>query len=336
MRRLGSAFLSVSLLAGCGGTALESSSGLLSQQAPLIQTDDVDVAPECTGILTFANTATFQTLDVYLPSNVANNLISRRQVSPFVSLADIASVHLVGPVRLDQLEDGARHEGFVEPHCVGILDNLALSSSEATALVALVNTVSDSELHDILPNAWNGAVNLLGRRPFASVQDIAQVDGISSVGFRNLRNAATLSRPLEALIAAVNAVPDNGSNGVSMARHFDWWQSMKGGSHWRQLECFGLEPNSVPRDAVVRPSLADADEVRAEVEATVASAQEKGVIPEAVRTAGLENLEARIAGRSFKGCRFTYANDPWSQHTRTFFVDTANGFSVMTTSYWAE
>ena len=68
MRRLCSALLAVSLFAGCGGPeAGRFTESLERQEAPLTTTD-VDVAPECQGLLTFANVASFATLDEYLPS----------------------------------------------------------------------------------------------------------------------------------------------------------------------------------------------------------------------------------------------------------------------------
>jgi hypothetical protein len=297
----------------------------------------VDVAPECQGIITFVNTASFQTLDAYLPSDVATNLVTRRTTSPFVSLADVSTVRLVGPARLEQLEGGARAEGFIGPDCVGIMDDLAVSADDAAAIVSLVNTISDSELHDVLPDAWNGASNLLYLRPFTSAQAISNVAGIGSVSLRNIRNSATLSRPFEALVAAVNAAPQHGAYGATMARHFDWWQVATGGYYQQGgLECFGLEPSSVPYGATVRPYLADADEVRSAVEYAVSVANWNNQIPSSVIAAGMANLEARIAGRSFKGCYVSYADDPWSGNTASIFVDTVNGFSVMTDTYWSE
>ena len=335
MRRLGPVLLAASLFAGCGSDLEPSSESTAQQQAPLTTTD-VDVPPECQGILGFANTASFQTLDAYLPSDVVTNLVTRRASSPFVSLADISTVRLVGQTRLEQLTAGARAQGFIGPSCVGVLDGLALSTDDAAAIVSLVNTISDSELHDVLPDAWNGAVNLLTLRPFTSVQAISNTAGIGQVSLRNIRNSATLSRPFEALINAVNAVPD-GHTGVYMARHFDWWQYVTtNGAYGYGLECFGLEPSSVPSGATVRPYLADAAEVRAEVLNTVSTANRNNHISSGVITAGIANLDALITGRSFKGCYFSYANDPWSGHTAAIFVDTVNGFSVLSETYWAE
>jgi hypothetical protein len=334
--RLGSALLVVSLFVGCGDTGSELSfESLERQQAPLTETD-VDFAPECQGILTFVNVASFATLDAYLPSDVAANLVARRAESPFVSLADVSSVHLVGAARLKQLEGGARAEGFIAPDCVGILDDLAISSDDEAAMVALVNTLSSTELHDILPYAWNGATNLLNLRPFTSAQGISGTSGIGPVSFRNLRNAATLSQPLEALIAAVNALPQP-DHGAKMARHFDRYQLVT--ERYRYLygmECFGIDPAILPNGTSIRANLADAAEVRADVAGAVSFANRYGQLPSSLVANGLANLDARIAGRSFKGCYISYANDPWSGHNLAFFVDTVSGFSVLTETYWSE
>ncbi|KFA88418.1 lipoprotein [Archangium violaceum] len=336
MRHLGTALLAASLLTACGGAELEQSNEPLAQQQAALTTTDVDVSPECQGILQFANTASYATLDAYLPSDVVSNLVARRAISPFVSLADISSVRLVGPTRLDQLAAGARAKGYLPSSCIGILDGLALSTDDAAAIVSLVNSIHDSELHDVLPDAWNGAVNLLNQRPFTSVQAIANVAGIGDVSLRNIRNSATLSRPLEALITAANAVGDRGHGGAYMARHFDWWQEVTGNGSYNYSApvCFGLEPTSVPSGATVRPYLADAAEVRAEFLSTLNYADPYQQLPQ--RAAGLANLEERITGRTFKGCYYGYANDPWSGHSVAIFVDTQNGFSLLTGTYWAE
>lgn len=122
-----------------------------------------------------------------------------------------------------------------------------------------------------------------------------------------------------------------------MARHFDWWQVVTtNGSYYGGLECFGLEPSSVPYGATVRPYLADAAEVRTKVMSTVNLANRNNTISSSIISAGLANLDALSAGRSFKGCYFSYANDPWSGHDLAFFVDTENGFSVLAETYWSE
>ncbi len=344
MRRLGSALIAVSVFAGCGGLETEPSSEPLaspsieSQQSPILTTTDVDVAPECEGILVFVNTVSYRTLDAYLPSNVATNIVNRRATAPFTSLADLSSVPLVGEARLKQIEGGARTLDYIDADCTGIFDGLAISHDDAAAIVSLVNTIDDSELHDVLPDAWNGAANLLNLRPFTSAQAISNVAGIGEVSFRNIRNSATLSRPFEALATAFNAIPSNGSYGAQLRRHFDWWNEVTARHDYSRggPTCFGLEPSSVPSGATIRPYLANAAEVRAEVDATLDYVDADTRLAPSVISAGLANLDARIAGRSFKGCIFTYADDPWSSHTVSIFVDTVNGFSVLTETWWAE
>jgi hypothetical protein len=68
----------------------------------------------------------------------------------------------------------------------------------------------------------------------------------------------------------------------------------------------------------------------------VSYANRNGQIPSSVVQTGLANLDARIAGRTFKGCYFSFADDPWSGNNVAFFVDTVNGFSVLTETYWVE
>ncbi|WP_171439222.1 hypothetical protein [Corallococcus exercitus] len=345
MRRLGTALLAVSMLAGCGpGTQAETppesaptTPAVEQQQAPILTQTNVDVAAECYGIIDFANTASYSILDRYLPSNVVTNIVNRRATAPFTSLADLSTVPLVGPARLKQLEGGARTLDYIDADCVGILDGIAISHDDQTAIVALVNSIDDSELHDVLPDAWNGAVNLLNARPFTTAQQISDTAGIGDVSFRNIRNSATLSRPLEALFAAVNAIPSNGSYGATTLRHFDWWNIASAGHAYRDDKtCFGLEPSSVPSGAAIRPNLANAAEVRAAVENAVAYVNGNALIPASVRTAGFANLDSLIAGRSFKGCIITYENDPWSRNNVHIYVDTVTGFSVMTETWWAE
>ncbi|NTX07778.1 hypothetical protein [Myxococcus sp. CA040A] len=339
MRRLGSALLSMSLFVGCAPAETESQSPAPveneQQQAPLTIAD-VDVAPECAGILTFVNNATFAKLDEYLPSNVVSNIVARRATSHFVSLADLSSVPLVGEARLAQIESGARYEGAITSTCVGIIDQLAVSTDDQAELVSLVNSISDTELHDVLPYAWNGAVNLLTQRPFTSAHAIGGTPGIGAVSLRNLRNAATLSKPLEALIGAVNALP-HPDHGAKMARHFNWYEVLGDRYyHFGIDECFGFEPGEAPFDAPLRATPADGDEVRNNFAGVLNFANRNNQLNPTVVTNGVNNLNTLTDGRTFKGCYFGYANDPWSGNNVAFFVDTVSGFSLMTRTYWSE
>ncbi|MFP2931717.1 hypothetical protein ACLESO_42355 [Pyxidicoccus sp. 3LG] len=301
----------------------------------------MDFAPECQGIITFINTASFQTLDAYLPSDAASNLVARRATAPFVSLADVSSVHLVGPGRLQQLESGARAQGLIGPSCVGVQDELAISTDDAAAMVALVNTASSTELHAILPYAWNGATNLLNLRPFTSAQGISSTSGIGPASFRNIRNAATMGFvPFESLVEAVNDTPLEVGNRADMSVDFDWEAIVWDPYHLRyleNLECFGIDPALLPQEATIRPNLADAAEVYADVEDAVLYANRLGDISPNIVTGGLANLQARIAGRSFKGCYLSWSYwRYWGMNDIAFFIDTQTGFSVMTETSWSE
>lgn len=314
-------------LAGCS-TAEEAAAA----SAPLTTTD-VDVAPECQGIIDFVNTASFATLDVYLPSNVAQNIVGHRASAPFVTLADLSSVNQVGEVRLTQIHQGARAEGFVGASCVGIYDELAVSADDAAAMVARVNSASSTELHDYLPNAWNGAQNLLNLRPFTTVAQISATSGIGPVSFRSLRNAATLTRPFEELAAAVTALHRD----ADILTHFDWFSLIDDRAYYylNGMTCFGIDPAYLPNGTDIHEDLATAEEVYLEVTSTLAFADrydELTLDP----APGLANLQQRIAGGSFFGCYISYANDPWSGNNMSFFVDNETGFGVLTETRWSE
>jgi hypothetical protein len=142
---------------------------------------------------------------------------------------------------------------------------------------------------------------------------------------------------LAELITSVNALPKT-NNGATIARHFDWYQIVTEQYRYQLngMECFGIDPAILPNGASIRPNLANAAEVRADVVGAVSFANRYGQIPSSVVANGVANLDARIEGRSFKGCYISYANDPWSGNNLAFFVDTVSGFSVLTETYWSE
>jgi len=293
----------------------------------------VDVPPECQGILTFVNVASFATLDAYLPSDAAENIIGQRSVAPFATLAQVSLVDLVGLVCLTQIHQGALSEGYIGSSCVGIYDELAVSADDQGAMVALVNSISSTELHDILPNAWNGAVNLLNGRPYTSAAGISNTSGIGSVSLRAIRNAATLSRPFETLAAAVNAL----NRDTTLLRHFDWYALINDRAYryLYGMTCFGIDPAILPNGTDIRPTLASASEVYNDVASAVSFANRYNelTINPAI---GLTNLQQQIAGKTFFGCYISYANDPWSGNNMAFFVDAASGFSVLSETRWSE
>lgn len=333
MRQILGAVAVATAITAFGCASHEDSQSIGSAASPLTLTD-VDVAPECQGIISFVNTASFATLDIYLPSNVASNIVAARAISPFVTLEDLSSVSLVGEARLTQIHQGALAQGYIGASCAGIYDELAVSSDDAQALVSLVNGVSSTELHDYLPYAWNGATNLLNLRPFTTAAQISATSGIGPVSFRNLRNAATLTKPFEALAAAATALHRD----ADILPHFDWYAILteqQGFYMLNGMTCFGIDPALLPNGTDIRSNLADDQEVYADVADAISFADRNHelTIDPAV---GLANLAARIDGGSFFGCYISYANDPWSGNNMAFFVDTVTGFGVLTETRWSE
>ena len=326
MRGVLATMVAVAGLAACGPPE-----ELAQVQAPLTATD-VDVAPECNGYMTFVNTASYETLHVYVPSNVANNIIAAR---PMGALAALIAVDQVGPTRLQTLYNASVSLGYINASsCVGLYDNLLVSADDAAAIVSLVNGISDQEMHDILPYAWNGAVALLAGRPFTTAAQVSNTAGIGPVSMRNLRNAATLSRPFEQLAAAVNGVYGQ----ARLLRHFDWYQELQNANYAYRLSgmtCFGVDPALLPNGAEIRPNLADATEVYNAASYTVTYAN-YFINPDIDGTAGLANLQSVTAGKAFFGCYIEYANDPWSGHTIRFFVDQVAGVEVLAETWWSE
>ncbi len=339
MRHLVPALLSASLLVGCGPAESEPALQPLERQDAPLTTTDVDVAPECQGILTFVNTESFATLDAYLPSDVANNLVGHRATAPFTTLAEVASVRGVGPVRLTQIEGGARALGYITSTCVGILDQLALSTDDAAAVVSLVNTVGASTLYAILPNAWTGATNLLNLRPFTSVQAISETSGIGTASLRSLRNAATQGYALAELVAAINAQPPSLWT-TRLSQNFTVEAVLAGSHGGDQLDngtCFGIDPGLYPPgDWQTRANLATGTEVLEQVRSSVGYAERNGPLSAQLITDGLAELEARTAGGTFKGCSIRYSKGPWAGVVVTFFIDTVTGSRMLTEQHWVE
>ena len=320
------------VVSGCAAPG-EPGSENVGEGVAAVTLTDVDVAPECQGVIDFANQASFATLDVYLPSDVALNIVGARSVAPFVTLEDLSDVTLVGPARLTQIHGGALAESYIDADCAGIFDELAISADDGAAIVALVNTVSSTQLHDYLPNAWNGAVNLLNLRPFTSAAQISATSGIGTVSFRSLRNAATLTQPFEELADAATAL----NRDADVTTRFDWYDALtsSGAYSLNGLTCFGVDPELLPNGTDIRANLADAAEVYAEVEDTIDFANRHDEL--ALDPApGLANLAARIDGGTFFGCYISYADDPWSGNNLAFFVDTETGFGVLTETRWSE
>jgi hypothetical protein len=323
--------------AGCAGTdvSVNADAGTVAPARAALTTGDVDLAPECEGIVAYANVASFAALDEFLPSNLAQNIVATRQLTPFTTLKSLSNVSGMGAFRLQQIEHEALAADFIDVECSGIYEELALSHDDAAALVSWVNAVSVVELEGVLDFLINPMArdNLLAGRPFASARAIADTAGVGVDTFRALRNAAVLRGPFEELASAVTEL----NRDVVVLRYFDWIDVATEGNHYQLsgLTCFGVDPTLLVNGATIRPNLADGAEVLAEVSGAVSFANRyhELTVDSAI---GLADLAARVEGGSFFGCYIGFAPDPWSGVNRAFFVDTATGFSVFTETRWSE
>lgn len=298
--------------------------------------DQGDTAPECAGFLTYANTASFAALDAYLPSNVAEAIVTARTVAAFDSVASVVAVDGVADARLQQLLSAARIAGLVGAGCSGIHDRIAVSAAEAAEMVDLVNEASANELHGVLSSLINHGVvdNLIANRPVATADDISLTSGVGPAVFRTLRNAATFRGPWDELVDAVNEI-DHPDGQIRIDTHFDWVPFVTSAADFSSMSCFGIDASLLPAGATVRASPADGNEVMENVGEAVAIANyldELSIDP----TPGLTDLEWRTAGSTFLGCYLTYHPNPWVYDRQTFFVDVDSGASVMITSHYVE
>ncbi|MGN6103903.1 MAG: hypothetical protein ACTHU0_02255, partial [Kofleriaceae bacterium] len=306
---------SIGLVGACAEPGLDEDTSTTS--SALTTDDSVDYAPECYGIIQFANEGTLAMLDNHLPYNIASALVSRRAVQPFTSLADISSVSGVAQARLAELYAGAMTYDYVDYECVGVYEEVAVSWDDKNAIIAYANTASEEELREALYMNVGAVANLIAARPFTSLGQIVGVTDIGPATFRGLRDGA-LDSPFDVLAKQVNGLHRD----AEIRRGFSWFGVINTSS-WgrRSLTCFGLDEAYVTSlGGVNRPNLADAAEVLAEVSGTVSFANryhELTVDP----AVGLATLAARLGTGTFSGCYLGYEPDPWSGVNIAFFID---------------
>jgi hypothetical protein len=298
--------------------------------------DRGDTAPECAGLLTYANTASFAALDAYLPSNVAQAIVDARTAQPFASVASVVAVNGVSDGRLQQLLSAARTAGLVGASCSGIHDQIAVSAAEAAAMVALVNEASSNELHGVLSFLINHAVvgDLLAARPVATADGISSTSGVGPAVFRALRNAATFRGPWEELVAEVNEI-DHPDGQIRIDTHVDWVPLVTGGQSFTSMSCFGIDSSLLPAGATTRALLGNSNEVMENVGEAVALANrffELQIHP----APGEADLERRSSSHSFLGCYIDHQPTPWVYDHQAFFVDLETGAGLLITHHFVE
>lgn len=296
-------------------------------------TGDTDLAAECGGVLDFVNQASFTRLDEYLPSNVAQGLVNRRAVAPFTSIADISSVSGIADLRLRQIFQGARIEHYVDDGCAGVFQELAISVDDQSAILTFLNTATTEQIIDALrlPTAETVGPQLVARRPFQYITDVADAPNIGPSSFRGIRDAAVVG-PFDQLVNAVNATPSE----VWIRTGFEPIEAMYPEVYGRQSSfvCFGM-PSAIVTQAggTNRPNLATGADVLAAVTNAVQSA---GSLP--ISSApGLADLQAQVAGQTFYGCEgIGYEPNPWCGKNRSFYINSVTGYRVFVETGWCE
>jgi DNA uptake protein ComE-like DNA-binding protein len=313
--------------------------GTMEECGPVVfNYDPGDFSAECEGILNYLNAVTVEGLDVYLPSSVAAAIVDARNVHPFDSIASVMAVNGVGEARLQQIVSRTRAIEWIDASCNGVHDQIAVSATEAAAMVAYVNEVNAEELHGVLSFLINEAVvdTLIESRPFSNAAGIAAVSGVGPAVFRSLRNAATKERPFEELVGAVNAIDNHPDAQIRLDQHFDWRALLSDATDGASSTvCFGIAPSLLPPGAENRPVLANGNEVMENAGEAIALANAFGDLS-IDSAAGLSDLDGRTVGRHFFGCYITYHQNPWVYDRKNFFVDTANGASLLITSHYVE
>lgn len=293
---------------------------------------DTDLAPECAGILSYVNGASFAELDSYLPATVADAIVARQATQPFSDLADLSSVSGIAQARLAQIAARARALGFIDSTCAGVYEELAVSDTDAAAILAYANAASEAELWDVVRFEPDTVAPLLvSLRPFTTLQQIADAYGVGPSTFRSLRDAAVID-PFDELVGRVNAAGAE----ASIKTAFNWYSvaTDQPGQQSGML-CFG-----VPADLVtsyggqMRANLADAAEVVAASTNAVHYADRYHRVGDA--TAGLGHLAAQAAGHLFFGCYISFQPNPWCGYSRSFFVNKDTGARVLNETYWCE
>jgi DNA uptake protein ComE-like DNA-binding protein len=315
-------------MAACAVDTVETSSTTSALQT----TDDTDLAVECGGIVTYVNWASYAELDAYLPASVADAILDRRAVTPFVDIADISSISGIAQARLAQITGRAYTLDFIDADCAGVYEEIAVSYDDRAAILTYVNSATEAELKDVVRFEKHTVAPLIvAARPITTLQQLVDIYGIGTSTFRALRDAA-IESPFDELASRMNPTWD-----VEVRTDFDWFATMyEQPGQPTSLTCFGIASSFVVGDlgGTLRPNLADGDEVYAEAAATYSWANRFGAVGDG--TAGLADLANQVDGQTFFGCYASYAPDPWSGINRAFFVNTVTGYRVFTETRWSE
>lgn len=326
--------LSIGLAAGAGLAACAPSTDLSTATGSL-STEDNDTSDYCVGILEYVNSASYGALDAYLPAQVASDIVTRRGITPFVSMADISSISGVANARLVFMAQGARNDDFIDEDCLGVFEEHAVSYADGAAILAFVNGATQLELQRAMPENLDAVPYLMSTRPYTTLAALEATPQVGIATFHAIKVAA-IDGPFEQLAESFNSYNLEGS--LWATPDFNWWNSLYGGDmpgYLSSMTCFGMDSITTEFGGTIDPTLADAAEVVGYIEDTIEYADRFNGFPGST-TAGLADLATWAAGRTFYGCYLSYTPDPWSGVNRAFFIDLETETGVMAETRWSE
>lgn len=163
----------------------------------------VDGTPEAVGALRFLNDAstTFGVLDddVPLPSNAASNLVAHRNGADgvhgtsdddaFDDVAEVLSVPQIGQARMTAISQYAAGAGFVPQgdDLLGTYDGVAFSADDAEAVLALVNSATDTVLDDDIALDRRAVDSITTARPIKTVLQLSELYYVGSSALLKLK-----------------------------------------------------------------------------------------------------------------------------------------------------
>lgn len=176
-----------------------SETGPEASSSPLI----VDGSPDAVGLLGFLNapTTTHAVLDddVPLDRRAADNLIGHRDGPDgvagtrdddlFDDIAEVDAVFWVGPSTMDRLLAHARSLGWVPEggDLLGTYDGVPFTVDEAAAVLAFVNTASETMLDDEVGLDRRAVASILAETPVSSVQRLAELYYVGRTALERLK-----------------------------------------------------------------------------------------------------------------------------------------------------
>ena len=202
-----SLFFSVAGLFAVVGCAPTTDSVLpVDLQAQSKSASESDGTPEGVGILAFLNdpstTVHVLDFDVPLDHRSATGLAEYRlgkdglwgtgDDNVFDSVAEVDSVHWVGPRALERLSRYAEEQGFVPgaDELLGTYDGVDFTVAEAAAVVELANTAGPNTLDDNVALDSRAADSIVDARPVSSVYEISGLYYVGASALNKLRDYA--------------------------------------------------------------------------------------------------------------------------------------------------